>query len=127
MTQATRGAERFVSLTTFRKNGQGVPTQVWVVRDGDALVVWTPADSYKVKRVRHDPRVELVPCNRQGTPKPGGVPVAGTAEVIDDPAAVQRIAGLLKAKYGLEFRVITTIERIVARGRRPRVLLRITL
>jgi PPOX class probable F420-dependent enzyme len=120
------GAERFVSLTTFRKNGQGVPTQVWVVQDGDALVVWTPSDSYKVARVRNDTRVELVPCGRQGTPRAGEVPVAGSAEVIDDPAAVDRIAGLLKQKYGFEFRVITTIERIAARRRKPRVLLRIT-
>ena len=41
--------EKFVSLTTFRKNGVGVPTPVWIGRDGDALVVTTPVGSGKVK------------------------------------------------------------------------------
>ena len=126
-TAASLGAERFVSLTTFRKNGQGVPTQVWVVPDGDVLSVWTPADSFKVKRLRNDARVELVACNRRGTPRPGAIPVGGTAVVVDDPAAADRVAGLLKGKYGFEFRVVTTIERIVARRQKPRVILRIMI
>jgi hypothetical protein len=44
--------ERFVSLTTFRRDGTPVATPVWIARDGDALVVTTPADSGKVKRLR---------------------------------------------------------------------------
>ncbi|MDT0352926.1 PNPOx family protein [Pseudonocardia charpentierae] len=31
--------ERFVSLTTFRRDGTPVATPVWIARDGDALVV----------------------------------------------------------------------------------------
>ena len=53
--------EKFVSLTTFRKNGVGVPTPVWIGRDGDALVVTTPVGSGKVKRLRRNCTVELRP------------------------------------------------------------------
>lgn len=31
--------EKYLLLTTFRKDGGGVATPVWAVRDGDALAV----------------------------------------------------------------------------------------
>ena len=58
--------ERFVSLTTFRRSGEAVSTPVWVARDGNALVVLTPAASGTVRRLRHDPRVEVRPCQGSG-------------------------------------------------------------
>src|SRR5688500_10157693 len=73
--------ERFVSLTTFRRSGQPVSTPVWVGRDGDALIVLTPAGSGKVKRLRHEARVEVRPCGRFGAVADGVVPVEGTAEL----------------------------------------------
>lgn len=40
--------EAFVSLTTFRRSGEGVATPVWVIADpdGDGLVVMTPHRVY---------------------------------------------------------------------------------
>lgn len=119
--------EDFVSLTTFKRNGDGVPAPVWLVGEGDRLLVWTPADSWKVKRLRRDPRVTLVPCSRRGKVADGALPVEGTAEVVDDPAVVTATEAALKAKHGFEFRVVTLIERIVARGAKPRVVIRIAL
>ena len=120
------GDEKFVSLTTFKRNGDAVASPMWIVRDGERLVVWTPADASKVKRVRHDPRVALTACGRTGKVKAGQPTFDGTAEVIADPANVARAESLIKQKYGLEFRVVALIETIAARGRKPRVLLRIT-
>ena len=56
---AALGDEQYLSLTTFRKSGERVSTPMWVVRDGDALVMFTPEESSKVKRLRNSPRVEL--------------------------------------------------------------------
>jgi uncharacterized protein len=28
---------------------------MWIVRDGNHLLAWTPADAWKVKRIRPDP------------------------------------------------------------------------
>jgi PPOX class probable F420-dependent enzyme len=118
--------EKFVSLTTFKRDGDGVAAPVWLVADGERLVVWTPADSWKVKRLRRDPRVTLVPCGRRGAVPEGAVPVGGTADVTDDPAVVSTTEAALRRKYGLEYRVVTLIERIVARGSKARVVLTIT-
>lgn len=123
---ADLGDERFVALTTFKRNGEGVSTPMWIARDGADLFVWTPADSWKVKRVRNDPRVALVPSSRGGKVREGAAVVEGTAQVVSDPAEVDRLAALIRQKYGLVFRVVTLIETILARGRKPRVVLRIT-
>ena len=120
-------AQKFVSLTTYKKNGDAVATPMWVGRDGDHLFVWTPADSAKIKRVRNDPRVTLVPCGRFGKPNNDAEPVAGTAEVITEPATVRRLAEVIRHKYGLEYWVVTLIERLAARGEKPRTILRIAL
>jgi uncharacterized protein len=120
-------AQRFVSLTTYKKNGDAVATPMWVGRDGDHLFVWTPADSVKIKRVRNDPRVTLVPCGRFGKPNNDAEPVADTAEVITEPATVRRLAEVIRHKYGLEYWVVTLLERLAARGEKPRAILRIAL
>ena len=59
-------AEKFVSLTTFKRNGDAVAGPMWIASDDGGLVMWTHADSWKVKRVRRDPRVTLVPCRQRG-------------------------------------------------------------
>ena len=75
---------------------------MWVARDGDQLLAWTPADAWKVKRIRRDPRVTLRPCGRTGKVRAEQPLLAGTAEVITDPGEVTRVESLIKHKYGLE-------------------------
>jgi len=98
MTDAVQalGAEKFVSLTTYKKDGAAVATPMWIGRDGDHLFVWTPVDSWKVKRVRNNPRVALAPCSRGGKVREGATAVEGVAEVITEPATVERLAGVIR-------------------------------
>jgi uncharacterized protein len=112
---------RFVSLTTFRRSGAAVSTPVWVGRDGGSLVVLTPVGSGKVKRLRHDPRVELRPCGRFGRVADGVEPVAGQAELRQAPADVDRARATIRRTYPIESRLVLGIERLVERlRRRPR-------
>jgi PPOX class probable F420-dependent enzyme len=119
------GDEKFVSLTTFKRNGDAIASPMWIVADGAQLLVWTPSDAAKVKRVRRNPRVTLTACGRTGKVKAGQPTFDGAAEVITDPASVDRAESLIKRKYGVEFRIVTFIETVAARGRKPRVVLRI--
>ena len=121
------GAEKFVSLTTFKKDGAAVATPMWIGRDDDHLFVWTPADSWKAKRVKNNPQVVLAPSSRGGKVHEGADLVDGVAEVITEPATVQRLAGVIRRKYGFEFTVVTFLERLLARKQKPRVILRIAL
>lgn len=122
----TLADEHFVSLTTFRTTGVPVSTPVWIARDGDALVVTTPAASGKVKRLRNSSRVELVPCGRMGAVTAGAVTVTGVAEILEDSPSIERLTGVFRKTYGLEYLIIMTIERLSKKGRAPRVMLRIT-
>lgn len=121
--------ERFVALTTFRKDGTPVPTTVWIAGDGADLVVTTPAGSGKVKRLRRDPRVQIVPSGRRGQLAPGATPVDGSASMVDparDPGEFARLSALFPAKYGVEYRVMMVIEKVVTRGKgADRLMLRI--
>ena len=119
------GAQQFVSLTTYRKSGQGVPTPVWIAPTLGGLVVTTPAGSGKVKRLRRDPRVELRPCSRRGQVDEGAPHATGRATIVTDAGEIATATAALAAKYGWEFRVLMLIERVIRRGSPDRVILRL--
>jgi PPOX class probable F420-dependent enzyme len=99
----------YVSLTTFRRTGVPVSTPVWAAPDGDTLVVWTRADSGKVKRLRHTTRVTVAQCDVRGrTQGPG---VDGLAEFVPDAERGQAIAALRRA-YGLKFTLGNATSRL---------------
>lgn len=57
---------RAVMLTTFRRDGRGVPTPVGYGIDGDTLYVMTEPSTGKVKRLRHTPAVTVAPSTLRG-------------------------------------------------------------
>jgi uncharacterized protein len=117
------GAERYALVITYRRDGRGVPTPLWVVRDGDALAVWTPVGSGKVKRIRRSAAVLVGPCTARG--EPTGDQVPATASLLDD-AGTERIRGLIRRKYGLMGRLTLWGSRL-RRGRAGTVGIRLTL
>src|SRR5262249_38406544 len=51
--------KKYLNLESYRRNGQGVRTPLWFVEDDGALYFYTVAHSYKVKRIRNNPRVRV--------------------------------------------------------------------
>lgn len=92
------GAEKYVLLTTFRKDGRAMSTPVWVGRDGDELVVFSAPDAGKIKRIRRDGAVLLAPCDFRGRRR--GEDVRGRARLLPE-AEARRIYTLINRKYGL--------------------------
>ena len=95
---ATLGASKYISLTTYRKDGTPVATPVWLVRDGDTLRVYTQADSGKAKRIRNNPAVTVAPCDARGKLK--GDTTSGTATLLDAAGTVAT-AAMIEKRYGL--------------------------
>ena len=130
MDDATRflGAQQYVELTTFRRNGKGVPTPVWIAPDGEDLLVVTVDDTGKTKRLAHTDRVELRPCSVRGEVAPDAPRYAGRASVHRDAAAVARVKRAVGAKYGWWYRALTLVEPAMNRlpGRRPRASIVVT-
>ena len=124
---ADLGAQKFVSLTTYKRSGEAVATPMWVAEQDGRLAFWTPSDSWKGKRARRDPRVSIAPCSRTGSVPAGAPRASGHAEVLDDDADVRRVRAVIKRKYGLVFHVVTVVERVMRRGREERTALLVTL
>ncbi|WP_346622936.1 PPOX class F420-dependent oxidoreductase [Blastococcus montanus] len=99
----------YVSLTTFRRTGAPVATPVWAAADGGSLVVWTPADSGKVKRLRHTSRVTVAPCDVRG--RVTGPAVEGTAAFVDRAEWPSALAAMRRA-YGLKFTLGNAVSRL---------------
>ncbi|MFE5913737.1 PPOX class F420-dependent oxidoreductase [Streptomyces wedmorensis] len=109
---------RYVSLTTFRKDGTGVATPVWYAVEGSELYAWTRTDSWKVKRLRKDPRVEVVVCDVRGKVAEGAERVTGEGRLVEG-EELRRIRGLLARKYGWQFWLTDVPAMIARRGKRP--------
>ncbi|WP_344004821.1 PPOX class F420-dependent oxidoreductase [Streptomyces thermocarboxydovorans] len=120
---ARLAAGKYLLVTSYRRNGTPVATPVWVVRDGDALGVWTAADSGKVKRIRNRPDVLVGPCDMRGNPTGDQVPA--TAEICDAETTA-RYRRLIARKYGLLGR-LTLLGSRLRRGLDGTVGIRITL
>lgn len=58
--------QKYISLTTFRKNGVGVATPVWFGEEDGKLYVMTRSDLGKTKRIRNNPQVRVAPCTIRG-------------------------------------------------------------
>jgi PPOX class probable F420-dependent enzyme len=58
--------QKYISLTTFRKNGIPVRTPVWFAEQDGKLYVFTNPKSGKVKRIRNNPRVRIAPSTIRG-------------------------------------------------------------
>lgn len=110
------GKAKYVRLTTYRKDGTAVPTPVWVVRDGDELLVFSAPDAGKVKRIRRDGAVRIGPCDARGNAK--GEEVPGQARILDV-AGAQRTVNLIMRKYWILGPLTVLGGRIRRRGALP--------
>ena len=118
--------EKYLSLVTYRKNGDPVATPVWVAGIGNELGVITEESAGKVKRIRNNPRVTLTPCDVKGKVLPGATTSAATARLVFGNDAV-RVDRAIRKKYGLAYRAISLTwvipalwDRIRGRGESPR-------
>ena len=54
---------RYINLTTFYSSGKGVPTKMNFAEKDGKLYVATGAESWKIKRIRGNPRATIQPCS----------------------------------------------------------------
>ena len=106
--------EKYLSVETYRKSGAGVATFVWFAEDGGVLYIYSLANAGKVKRIRNNPRVRVIPCDMRGNVK--GEWVEARARILDD-AAAERAHGLLDKKYGWIKKIGSLYSKLMKRER----------
>ncbi|MEU1278623.1 PPOX class F420-dependent oxidoreductase [Streptomyces sp. NPDC005805] len=125
MSADTFARARYVSVTTYRKNGTPVATPVWFAVDGGELFVWTRSDSWKVKRLRNDPRVKITVCDVKGRIEDGAPSAEGTARLLDE-AGTRAVRKLLARKYTWQFWLVDWPATIARLGKRPHTGIAVT-
>ncbi|HEX7032246.1 MAG TPA: PPOX class F420-dependent oxidoreductase [Nitrososphaera sp.] len=98
---------KYINLETYRKNGQPVSTPVWFMIDNNLVYVVTSSDTGKVKRLRNNPAVRIMPSGFRGEPK--GEWMDGKARFAEG-AEAERAIQLRKKKYGLQARLVGIIR-----------------
>ena len=106
---------RYLSVTSFKRDGTGVATPVWFVSDGQRLFALTDLHSGKIRRIRRNPNVLVAPCRADG--KLRGEAVPARAEVLTATPELERVQKLLRERYKLSYRVVMLFYRL---GRRVR-------
>ncbi|HET7051422.1 MAG TPA: PPOX class F420-dependent oxidoreductase [Solirubrobacteraceae bacterium] len=106
---------RYLSVTSFKRDGTGVATPVWFVSDGRRLFAFTDLHSAKVRRVRRNPRVLVASCRVDG--KRRGEQLPAHVELLTGTAELERVRKLLLERYTISYRIVMLFYRL---GRRFR-------
>ncbi len=73
--------QTYVLLTTFKRDGTGVGTPVHIAVDGELAYFRTWDTTWKLKRIRNNPEVEVAPSTFGGGPT--GAAVRARARILD--------------------------------------------
>ncbi len=108
------GEGKYLSLTSYRRDGTPVATPVWFVTENGRLLVSTDAGSYKVKRIRRNPVVAIAACTASGRLR--GDAVEARAEILPDSEGAH-VDELMKRKYRIDRILVLPLYRAVQRLR----------
>ena len=107
---------RYLSVTSFKRDGTGIATPVWSVSDGTRLFALTDLHSAKVRRIRRNPHVLVASCRVNG--KLGSEAVPARAEVLTATADLERVQQLLNERYKISYRLVMLFYRLGRLNRR---------
>jgi PPOX class probable F420-dependent enzyme len=114
--------EKYIALTTFKRDGSPVTTPVWCVPLGDGKYgFWTSSSSGKAKRIAHTARVTVQPSDGRGKPKAGTTAMDATAALVTGPE-LEGIRSKVEAKYGWQVPMSKFFNRLfelIKRKKKP--------
>lgn len=115
----------YISLRSYKRDGGAVDTPVWTAPLDGKLYVFTLRESFKVKRIARNPKVQIAKCDIRG--KLLGPWLDGECREVPAGSDVERRAYQAFAdKYGLQMRIGNVLSRLSGRMKR-RVMLEITV
>lgn len=99
---------RYASLRTYRRNGNPIDTPIWFTMDGAAVVFRTKIGA-KTKRLTHDPRAELRPCDHRGRVTDTAPTFRGQATILSGTAA-EAANDSLRQRYGWQYNLVPLLK-----------------
>jgi PPOX class probable F420-dependent enzyme len=98
----------YIKLETLKKTGEAVATPVWFSIHGKKIFVITRSETGKVKRLRNNSNVRIVPCGIRGELK--GNWFKGRA-AFTTPEELECALKLREKKYGFKVRLAGLFSR----------------
>jgi PPOX class probable F420-dependent enzyme len=105
---------KYMSLTTYRRDGTPVSTAVWFAEEDGRLFVITPAESHKARRLRRNPAATVAPSTARGRPTGDAIPAR--VEFLP-PGEWARVDRLMAEKYRIRRLLIMPVYRLAMRLR----------
>ncbi len=105
---ATLSGHKYINLETYKKSGQAVRTPVWFVISDEQIFVLTSQNTGKIKRIRNNPAIKIMPCGIRGDSK--GEWVEGLARIATE-SEMQNIIKLRYKKYGFRAKIIGLFKK----------------
>ena len=103
---------RYLSITSYKRDGRGVATPVWFVQRDGRLLVETDAASGKVKRIRRNPQVRVAVCTASGRLR--GKQVPAVAEILPE-SEIGAVERLIADKYRFDMLLFRPLRLVQAR------------
>lgn len=110
---------RYLSIESYRKNGEAVRTPVWFVENQGTIYVRTGRTTGKVKRIRHNPSIRIAPCSFSGKPRGSWVEAKAGLATKEE---TEQTLNLLRQKYGLSYTLTTILHRLQGKADRYHIL-----
>jgi PPOX class probable F420-dependent enzyme len=114
----------YINLRRYKRDGGPVDTPVWSAPLDGKLVIFTLRESFKVKRIARNPRVQVAKCDARGSLL--GPWHDGSCQAVTDAAHEARAYAALREKYGWKMYVGDFFSSLVGRRKR-RLVMEITV
>jgi uncharacterized protein len=102
---------RYISLTTYKRDGDGVATPVWIAQAGETYLFTTGDTAWKTRRLLNNPNVTVSVSDLRGRVAPGATIYTGTGAVKSDAEAVAAAEQAIAEKYGWQFKATKVVDR----------------
>ena len=114
--------EKYVNLSTQKKDGSLVNTPVWFAQVGEKndFYIFSAGEAGKVKRIRNFSSVKVAICDFKGNLQ--GEWISAQAELIDEEDSKMRAYRQLHKKYGLTIKVFDFFSKLFGKYKKRQVI-----
>ena len=113
---------KHISIKTYRKNGSDVASPVWFVEENHKFFICTGGTTFKVKRIRNNPEVQIAASDASGNLK--GEYFEGKARILAKDETIP-IYTLFRKKYS-GFRMWNFFANLGKKEEKKHIYLEIT-
>lgn len=114
--------EKYINLSTQKKDGTFVNTPVWFVKEDkkNIFYVFSAGEAGKVKRIKNISSVKVAICNVRGDLR--GDWLEAEAELVDKEESIRLAYSHFQRKYGLTIKVFDFFSKLFGKYKKRQVI-----